>query len=117
MTTEQGYKRILVATDFSPSADAALQQAVWLARKVDAKITLAHTLPDLRGDALRIIPGEVGSVIRRRQYLPTGSATEIRRQDAENGRRSERSRSMAACLMRELKSTNTTRVISTPKWP
>jgi len=48
MTTEQGYKRILVAMDFSPSADAALQQAVWLARKVGAKITLAHTLPDLR---------------------------------------------------------------------
>jgi|GEM_PF-2379039 len=39
MTTEQGYKRILVATDFSPSADAALQQAVWLARKVGARIT------------------------------------------------------------------------------
>jgi len=48
MTTEQGYKSILVAMDFSPSADAALQQAVWLARKVGAKITLAHTLPDLR---------------------------------------------------------------------
>ena len=47
MTTEQGYKNILVATDFSPSADAALQQAVWLARKVGASITLAHTLPDL----------------------------------------------------------------------
>lgn len=48
MPTEQGYKRILVATDFSPSSDAALQQAVWLARKAGAKMTLAHTLPDLR---------------------------------------------------------------------
>ncbi len=48
MPTEQGYKRILVATDFSPSSDAALQQAVWLARSAGAKITLAHTLPDLR---------------------------------------------------------------------
>ena len=72
MTTEQGYKRILVATDFSPSADAALQQAVWLARKVDAKITLAHTLPDLRGDVhsasyqakLDLLSGE-GSIFQR----------------------------------------------------
>jgi len=42
------YTRILVATDFSPHADAALQQAVWLARQSGATITLAHTLPDLR---------------------------------------------------------------------
>lgn len=45
---KQGYERILVATDFSPPADAALKQAVWLARQVGARITLAHTLPDLR---------------------------------------------------------------------
>jgi universal stress protein E len=38
-------KSILVATDFSPSAEAALQQAVWLARKTGASITLVHTLP------------------------------------------------------------------------
>ncbi len=44
----QGYSRILVATDFSAHADAALKQAVWLARQVGASITLAHTLPDLR---------------------------------------------------------------------
>lgn len=43
-----GYRSILVATDFSPHADAAVKQAVWLARQVGAKITLAHTLPDLR---------------------------------------------------------------------
>ena len=43
-----GYQHILVATDFSSHADAALKQAVWLARQSGAKITLAHTLPDLR---------------------------------------------------------------------
>jgi nucleotide-binding universal stress UspA family protein len=44
----QDYRRILVATDFSPFAQAALQQAAWLARQSGASITLAHTLPDLR---------------------------------------------------------------------
>jgi universal stress protein E len=44
----QGFRRILVATDFSAHADAALKQAVWLARQTSASITLAHTLPDLR---------------------------------------------------------------------
>ena len=45
---KQGYERILVATDLSPHADAALKQAVWLARQTGARIVLAHTLPDLR---------------------------------------------------------------------
>lgn len=44
----QGYRRILVATDFSPHAAAALKQAVWLAGQSGATITLAHALPDLR---------------------------------------------------------------------
>lgn len=44
----QGYKRILVAMDFSPDAKAALQQAVWLARESHARIVVAHTVPDLR---------------------------------------------------------------------
>ena len=43
-----GYQAILVATDFSPYSKAALQQAVWMARCDGAKITLAHTLPNLR---------------------------------------------------------------------
>jgi universal stress protein E len=46
-SVKQGFERILVATDFSPPADAALKQAVWLARQVGATITLAHTLSDL----------------------------------------------------------------------
>lgn len=46
--TKLGYQRILVATDFSAHAEAALEQAVWIARRSGATITLAHTLPDLR---------------------------------------------------------------------
>lgn len=46
--TKAGYQKILVATDFSPCSDAALDQAVWLARQTGARIVLAHTLPDLR---------------------------------------------------------------------
>jgi universal stress protein E len=44
MNSKLGFERILVATDFSPPAEAALQQAVSLARKTGASITLAHTL-------------------------------------------------------------------------
>ncbi|MFO1020226.1 MAG: universal stress protein [Planctomycetales bacterium] len=42
------YKRILTAVDFSPASEAALHQAVWLARTNHAPLVLAHTLPDLR---------------------------------------------------------------------
>ena len=43
-----GYKNILVATDFSKHAEAAFKQAIWLARQNGAKITLVHTIPDMR---------------------------------------------------------------------
>jgi nucleotide-binding universal stress UspA family protein len=42
------YNRILVATDFSSSAEAALRQAIWIARLNGSKIVLAHSLPDLK---------------------------------------------------------------------
>jgi len=42
------FKNILVATDFSAFADAALSQAVWLARQCGARITVAHVIDDLR---------------------------------------------------------------------
>jgi nucleotide-binding universal stress UspA family protein len=45
---EVGYHRILVATDFSPHAEAALKQAVWLTRRTGASLVLAHTVPDLQ---------------------------------------------------------------------
>lgn len=48
---KQNYERILVATDFSAHAEAALKQGVWLARQTGAQLVLAHALPDLRRDA------------------------------------------------------------------
>lgn len=48
MTTTPDLRHILVATDFSPYAEAALKQAIWLARQTGARITLTHVLPDLR---------------------------------------------------------------------
>lgn len=44
----EGFRNILVATDFSPAAEAALRQGVWLARVSGARLTLVHALPDLR---------------------------------------------------------------------
>jgi len=43
-----GYQHILIATDFSPHGDAAVQQGLWLARQTGARVTVAHSLPDLR---------------------------------------------------------------------
>jgi nucleotide-binding universal stress UspA family protein len=48
MATKLDYRQILVATDFSPAAQAALKQALWIARESGAAITLVHVLPDLR---------------------------------------------------------------------
>ena len=45
---QNGFQNVLVATDFSPSADAALQQATWLGRSSGAKLILAHVLEDLK---------------------------------------------------------------------
>ena len=39
------YRKVLVATDFSTHADAALTQAIWLAKQGGAEVTLAHVLP------------------------------------------------------------------------
>ena len=44
----KGFQRILVATDFSTHAEAALKQAIWVARQSGATIVLAHSVPDLR---------------------------------------------------------------------
>ncbi|TFH47252.1 MAG: universal stress protein [Lysobacterales bacterium] len=46
-SVKKGYQRILVATDFSMHANAALKQAVWLARQTGAKLVVAHAIPDL----------------------------------------------------------------------
>jgi len=46
MNKQLSCHRILVAVDFSPSAAAALKQAVWLARRTGAQIVLANAIPD-----------------------------------------------------------------------
>lgn len=56
MTTPSQYSNILVATDFLPSSESALNQAIWLARQSRARITLAHILPDLRKALLAASP-------------------------------------------------------------
>jgi nucleotide-binding universal stress UspA family protein len=45
MTKPSGFHGILVATDFSPPADTALQQAVWLTQTTGASLSLVHVLP------------------------------------------------------------------------
>jgi nucleotide-binding universal stress UspA family protein len=47
-TTKQPFRKILVATDFSKSADAALMRGAWLAEKCRAELVVAHVLTDLR---------------------------------------------------------------------
>jgi len=46
ISNQPNYDRILVATDFSPYAAAAMKQGVWLARKTGGQLILAHTIPD-----------------------------------------------------------------------
>jgi universal stress protein E len=45
MNKPRGFHRILLATDFSPPADTALQQAVWLTQTTTASLSLVHVLP------------------------------------------------------------------------
>lgn len=49
MNQQHGYDRILVATDFSACAAAALKQAIWLAGQTGAQIIAANAVPDLSG--------------------------------------------------------------------
>lgn len=46
MTKHPGYLRAIVATDFSPSSKAALQQAIWLGRVSGAKLAMTYAAPD-----------------------------------------------------------------------
>jgi len=72
-----GYRRTLVATDFSPPADAAVRQAIWLARRTGGTTVVATALPDLRrvvhsasvSARLDILYGE-GNVLRREVREP-----------------------------------------------
>jgi len=46
ISNQPNYDRILVATDFSPYAAAAMKQGVWLTRKTGGQLILVHTIPD-----------------------------------------------------------------------
>lgn len=59
------FNKILVPTDFSPCADTALSQAVWLARLVGAEVTASHVIP-LTQDAM-------ASLATNPWYLAAGS--------------------------------------------
>jgi len=41
------YRNILVATDFSPHAEAAVQQGLWLAERCGGRLVIAHVLTDI----------------------------------------------------------------------
>jgi hypothetical protein len=41
------FKKLLVATDFSPHAQAALQTAVWLAQRSNSEIVLTHVVAEI----------------------------------------------------------------------
>ncbi|MEX0916699.1 MAG: universal stress protein [Candidatus Spechtbacterales bacterium] len=46
--TSEKYRHILVANDFSEYSEAALKQAIWLARKHGAQLTIVHVHPSIR---------------------------------------------------------------------
>lgn len=43
-----GYSKVLVATDFSPSAEAALKLGAWAAERAGAELAVVHVLADVR---------------------------------------------------------------------
>jgi nucleotide-binding universal stress UspA family protein len=59
--------KILVATDFLASAEAALREALWLAERCGAVVTVAHVLSDMRqamcdtpaGDRQQLVTGDI----------------------------------------------------------
>ncbi|QDU29075.1 Universal stress protein E [Anatilimnocola aggregata] len=83
MSNHLSFQKLLVAVDFSPASCAAIQQAVWVAKKTGATLTLVHVLPNIRKsmhsasiDAkLDLLYGE-GSVFHREVL----SAAELRLQ-------------------------------------
>lgn len=44
------FRNILVATDFSPAAAAALEQGLWAAKHWDANVTVAHVIRNVRSE-------------------------------------------------------------------
>jgi nucleotide-binding universal stress UspA family protein len=46
--SSNGFHRVLAATDFSPSGDAAVRQALWAAALYKAPLVVAHVIADVR---------------------------------------------------------------------
>lgn len=70
-TNSRGFERILVATDFSPHSEAALKQAVWMARQSGAAIVLAHMLPDrVRMDYSETLRAQLDMLYGEGELLP-----------------------------------------------
>ncbi len=44
---DSGFQKVLVATDFSSSSDAAFRQSLWAARQSGGSVVLAHVIEDL----------------------------------------------------------------------
>lgn len=71
-----GYQRILFATDFSASADHALQWAAWLARQYGAEVHAVHVLALGADDAAeaqqafpRHVPSSYDDVVKERRMV------------------------------------------------
>jgi universal stress protein E len=86
MNSKLGFQRILVVTDFSPPAEAAFQQAVWLARETGVSITLAHTLPPLQFSASEAGPSMdlfLGFLVNEGQSFEDFESEATREADAQ----------------------------------
>jgi nucleotide-binding universal stress UspA family protein len=53
-----GFRRILMATDFSPTSEAALEEAARLARESGAPLTILHVYESPAGATVPYLPAE-----------------------------------------------------------
>ena len=78
------FKTIMVGTDGSAGAEAAIQYAVWLARQLQAHLIVIHVtdIRILEGPLLADVAGAVGAqpypaMLAQVKEFQTGRATEI----------------------------------------
>ncbi len=70
------YKRILVATDFTPNSDNAFKHAVMLARQHQAKIHLLHIVPQVDSSMRSYLSSVIGQ--EKLEELEAKNAAEAR---------------------------------------
>lgn len=84
MELQHTFRRILVATDFSGHADAALAEGVSLARVCGATVTLAHVIRDVRA-AVEVTPHDTrwdlvaGDIDKFEHYLRRDADERLRK--------------------------------------